>query len=539
MFVYSREADVDMARAAMLATLFLIGCCATAPVKEQFAPGAIKSAPIQKAQIQTLQHAACPAPQTQETLTGGAASRTVAYFTSTEDDSTTPSLPQAAARGQQPVTESLSLTLANLEELALQHNPTISQAGSLVRQQEGVTIQAGLLPNPSVGYVRNDADKSGQTQSQGVFIGQEFVTAGKLRLAEEAGRYDITLRQEQLNAQQWRVVNDVRIRFYEVLGAQQALLAAEELQASADDGVKIARELLEARQGGRPDVLQAEMQRSLADGAVADAKFRWQAARRQLAIVVGANESELPAGDLAGSLNDQLPEWDYDACLNRLLELSPLLKSQAAELQAVHTEFHLARAQAVPNINVQVVAEHDRTQNFNSLSTFVALPVPLFNRNQGNIVSAEASCVQQHKEYERLQLALADQLAGSFRQFNSLRSERTRLQQDVLPRAEENLKLTTEAYRVGRMDFLRVVDARRTYFEAKLTEINTLTELRKTIVEIEGLQLTGGLNPTEVGTALQSTSGGGLGQRGVLLQQLQQQRGTSSRNLPGAIQAGE
>lgn len=407
----------------------------------------------------------------------------------------------------------------------------------MVRQQEGMTIQAGLFPNPSVGYVRDDADKSGQNQSQGIFVGQEFVTAGKLRLAEEAGRYDITLRQEQFEAQQRRVLNDVRIRFYEVLGAQQALVAAEELRTSALDGVKIARELLEVRQGGRPDLLQAEMQLSMAEGVVADAKFRLQAARRQLAIVVGMNE--LPAGNLIGSFNDELPELDYDACLQRLLESSPLLKSQAAELQAANTEVRLAQAQAVPNINLQVVAQHDSAQNFNSLSTFVALPVPIFNRNQGNIVSAEAFLVQQHKEYDRLRLTLADQLAGSFRQFNSLRDEVARLQRDVLPRAEENLKLTTEAYRLGRMDFLRVVDARRTYFEAKLAEIDTLTELHKTVVEIEGLQLTGGLNPTEVGTALQSTSGGRTGQRGVLSQQLQQQRGASNRNLPGVIQAGE
>ncbi len=230
-------------------------------------------------------------------------------------------------------------------------------------------------------------------------------------------------------------------------------------------------------------------------------------------------------------MNCRLEIW------SRLLECSPLLKSQAAELQAAHTEVDLAHAQAVPNISLQVVAEHDRAQNFNSLSTFVALPVPIFNRNQGNIVSAEAFLVQQHKEYERLRLALADQLAGSFRQFHSLRGEAARLKSDVLPRAEENLTLTTEAYRLGRMDFLRVVDARRTYFEAKLTEIDAVTELHKIVIEIEGLQLIGGLNPTEVGTALQTTRGSG--QRGILSQQLEQQRNGSSRNLPGAIQAGE
>ena len=529
-----------MARLALLTALMLVGCRAagTPDVRRHDLRGRMPSAVAHRDQAQADRSPIVNA--VHETPPVGADGITTADF-SYSGGAWQPATKRAShdvESTDRPMPELSALTLAILEQLALDNNPTISQAGSLVRQQEGVTIQARLYPNPSVGYVRNDASKSGQNQSQGLFVSQEFVTAGKLRLAEEAGRYDITLRQEQLDAQQRRVLNDVRIRFYELLGAQQALLAADELRTSAEDGVKIARELLEARQGGRPDLLQSEMQLSLAEGAVADAKFRRQAARRQLAILVGL--SELPAGDLVGTLNDEHSELDFDSCLQRLLDCSPLLKSQSAELQAAHTEVHLAHAQAVPNVSLQVVAQHDSAQNFNSLSTFVALPVPLFNRNQGNIVSAEGFLLQQHKEYERLRLVLADQLAGSFRQYSSLRGEATRIQRDVLPRAIENLDLTTQAYRLGRMDFLRVVDARRTYFQAKQSEIDTLTELRKAVVEIEGLQLTGGLNPTEIGTALQSASGGGgTGQRGVLLQQLQQQRGSTTRNLPGVIQAGE
>lgn len=436
-----------------------------------------------------------------------------------------------------PALNSSSLTLAALEQLALGRNPTIPQAGALVRQIEGTTIQAGLYPNPTVGYLRSDPDQPGQSQTSGVFLSQEFVTAGKLRLAQQAGRYDIDLRCWQLTAQEMRVVNDVRIRFYEVLGAQQAVQAVEELKRSAADAVRIATELLEARQGGRPDILQAEMQLSFARGALQDSKYRLKAARRQLASVAGVDA--LSDAPVVGDPDEKFPELTWDATLQRLLDVSPLLKSQEAELQAAQTEVQLARAQAVPNVSVQIVAQRDTVQKYSSVSTLVALPVPFFNRNQGNIIHAEGILLQQQREYDRLRLALTDQLAGSFRQYSSLQSETGRLQNDVLPRAKENLDLTTQAYRLGRMDFLRVVDARRTYFQANMDHIDALTELHKVVVEIEGLQLTGGLNPTEVGTALQATGAGGTGTRGVLSQQLQEQRNSPTRNLPGVIQAGE
>jgi cobalt-zinc-cadmium efflux system outer membrane protein len=198
----------------------------------------------------------------------------------------------------------------------------------------------------------------------------------------------------------------------------------------------------------------------------------------------------------------------------------------------------LTRVQVIPNLNVQVVAQRDSTEKYSSVSTFVGLPIPFFNRNQGNILSAEGRLVQQRKEFERIQLALVDQLAGSYRQYQSLRHQAEQLKKEILPRAKENLDLTVQAYKAGRFDFSRVLTARQLYFQSSLTYIDALTEFRKTAIEIAGLQLTGGLNPAEAGTALQATGVGGAGVRSILLQQLQEQRNGSSSSRPAVLQAG-
>jgi cobalt-zinc-cadmium efflux system outer membrane protein len=433
--------------------------------------------------------------------------------------------------GQQP------LTLADLERLALTSNPTIPQAGALVQQQQGLLRQAGLYPNPQAGYLRTDADQSGQSQTAGVFLSQEFVTAGKLRLARSAERQDVQIRTWQLNAQQQRVLNDLRIRFYEVQGAQQAVQAAQELVKLAEDGLRAAEQLLKAKQGARPDVLQARIQLSAIRTSLQDAEYRHRSAWRHLANIVG--DPDLPPGPLAGSLEKGIPDLDWKTSLQQLLSSSPLLKAQEAEIRASQYELKLARAQSVPNVNVQVVAQRDHIMKFSSVSTLVSLPVPLFNRNQGNIINAQGILRQQQMEYERIRLALSDALAASFRQYQTLRAQADRLEKEILPAAKENLDLTTQGYQAGRLDFLHVLNARQTYFQTRMARIDALTELHKTVVEIQGLQLTGGLNPTEVGTALQTTPGAPTGIRGVILQQLQQQQGKGSRNLPGVIQGAE
>jgi cobalt-zinc-cadmium efflux system outer membrane protein len=430
-----------------------------------------------------------------------------------------------------------ALTLTDLENLALANNPTLASAAAQVLQQQGLTRQAGLYPNPTVGYLRTDPDQPGQSQTSGVFLSQDIVTAGKRRLARAAGRQEIARADWQLQAQRLRVLNDVRIRFYEVLGAQQAVRAAQDLEGLAVEGVQVAQQLLKERHGTRPDVLQAEIQLSAVRSSLEDARLRHEAAWRQLAAVAGA--PHLPPAPLAGALDSDLPQLEWEPSVQQLLASSPLLLAQQAEIRASEQELRLAKAQAVPNLNVQVVAQRDHVMKFSSVSTLVSVPLPIFNRNQGNITAAEGRLIQQHKEYERIQLALVDQLANSFRQYLSLRTQAARLQKEILPRARENLELTTEAYKLGRFDFLRVLSARQVYFQTSLSAIDTLTALHKTAIEIQGLQLTGGLNPTEAGTALQAVPGAvPSGVRSILLQQAQEQRGGGSLNLPGAVQAG-
>lgn len=424
------------------------------------------------------------------------------------------------------------LALADLEAWAWRNNPTIAAAEALVRQEQGIYRQVGLYPNPTAGYLRTDPNQPGQSETQGVFLSQEFVTAKKLRLAQAADRQDIQWRRWQLDAQRRRVINDVRIRFHEVLGAQRAIREAAAMEHLAAEGVQVVREMVEAKQASRPDLLQAEMQLHAFRIALADANYRHLAAWRQLANVVGI--PRLPPAELIGDL-ERVPQLDWNSTLRRLLAENPVLRSQRSFIQAARIDVQLARAQAVPNINIQVVAQHDQVMKYNSVSTLAALPLPIFNRNQGNIQFAQADVQLQQKEYERIELALQDQLAGTFNQYLSAKNQAEQLRREILPRAKESLELTVEGHKLGEFDMASLLNARQKFFDATLAYVDALTAAHKVAIEIDGLQLTGGLNPTEIGTALQSQGAGG-GPRSVLLQQLQQQGLQGSQLLPGAIQ---
>src|SRR5690606_16114357 len=85
----------------------------------------------------------------------------------------------APARAQSPAGP---LSLDDLERLALSHNPTLAQATAQVDAAHGRAIQAGLYPNPTVGYFSQQIGEEGTAGQQGAFLTQVIVTGGKLRL---------------------------------------------------------------------------------------------------------------------------------------------------------------------------------------------------------------------------------------------------------------------------------------------------------------------------------------------------------------------
>jgi cobalt-zinc-cadmium efflux system outer membrane protein len=424
------------------------------------------------------------------------------------------------------------MTLADLESLALSNNPTLEQAAAGVEVERGSFQQAGLYPNPQIGYVNGSSDRSSVKQSNGAFYSQEIVTAGKLKKAQNWEANEVNKVAWDLEAQRTRVLTDVKIRYYDVLGAQHAVLTLKKLERIADRGLETVRLLLDAKNATRADMLQAKIQLETVRASLDEATERHSAAWQQLANIVGMPELETTLLD--GKLDDELPVLDARASWEKLLSSSPQLRSAEAERDHAHAELTLAEAQAIPNVTLQAVAEYDRATQSSNVSTLVALPLPVFNRNQGNIYRAASDIRVACSEIERTKLVLRDLLADSFRRYQTNLKQAKRFQDNILPDAQENLELTEAGYKAGESSFLQVLTARQTYIEAQLTYVESLTELRKVTAEIEGLQLTGGLNPASIGAAIQASGGGGsTGRQRQLLNQVQQ---SSSRQLLNAAQ---
>ena len=451
---------------------------------------------------------------------------TVTWHRTLADDFSRPPAAVSSAQEEAPT----KWRLETLQDLALQSNPTLTQAAASVDMARGVQRQATLYPNPQLGYIRTDGDRSNATRTTGAFFGQEIVTGKKIEKSRRAEGWEIERGNWNYQAQTKRVINDVQLRYLDVLGAQESLKLTDKLLRAAERGLSITEKQYEGRQVAKTDVLQARIQLKTVGLSRREAQSRYDAAWKQLLNVVGC--PDLVRAPVDGELVGEIPNLEWDSSWQSIISGSPLLMAAEARAQHFQNQYRLEQANAIPNVNLQVVAERDHVQQFSTVSTLVSMPIPLINRNQGNIYRAAAETREAVAEIERTRLALRDQLAEAFRRFEVARAQVEELRADILPDADESLQLAVTSYRSGEVSYLQVLTAQRTYIESNVAYVDAWTELRKVSTEIEGELLTGGLNPAELGAALQNQPG--ANQRRSILNQLQE--GQSGRPLPAALQ---
>lgn len=392
-----------------------------------------------------------------------------------------------------PTTGTTEYTLASLEQIAMENNPAIRQASATASEAAGIRTQVGLRPNPTVGYFGSQLGDAG-TEQNGAFISQDFVLGGKLALNRNVLNEDVQALLWDVEAQRFRVRTDIRTRFYEALAAQRRLELSSSFREVARKGVRVAEERMAALEGARPDILQSEIQLNEVDLIAQQARIDFDAAWRELAAIAGVPHMTPPR--LVGSLEGAAQPHDLETEFSQLLGCSPELQAARSRVERARANLARQQVQPIPNLQTQLQFGHDNATGSQLTNIQVGVPLPIHNKNQGNICAAQAEYARATQDVHRLELELRARLTRAMRNYDVAHITVDRYENQILPMADENLQLSEEAHAAGEFDFLRVLVARRTFFDANLNYVRALADLAQADAMIEGLQLSGGLTDT-------------------------------------------
>lgn len=390
-----------------------------------------------------------------------------------------------------PVARGEGLTLQGLEQMALSNNPAVSQSSARVRALRGKWVQAGLPPNPTAGYTAGEVGNDGRAGQQGGYVGQTFITAGKLQRDRAVVAAEITRAEQQLAATQRRVLTDVRKSYYQALLAQRRVELADELLQVTSDAAEASKSLVDAEEIPLAGLLQTEIRQENSRVFLRTAKNAQEQAWRRLSAVVSG--PELPEQALEGDVTRLPEQLNWQDQLVRLQSESPEIAAAVADMERARRALNRASVQAVPNINAQVSVQYDNSSDYTIAGVQVGMPIPLWNRNQGGIRQAQAEITEAERNIQRIEQNLGQRLADAFRSYSDAQVTATNYAADILPRSQRTLDLVRKGYEQGEVGYLDLLAAQQTYSQTNLAYLDALGELWQSYSLIDGLLLDGSL----------------------------------------------
>jgi cobalt-zinc-cadmium efflux system outer membrane protein len=297
--------------------------------------------------------------------------------------------------------------------------------------------------------------------------------------------------------QRQRVLNAVRMLYWEALGAARLVEIRRDLVRVARDAVETSEELFNIGKADRPDVLavliEAERTGLELGRAEQDLARVWQ----ELAAMVG--EPDLPLTPLAGDLEADVPALDEDAVRRRIVEDGPELKIARARLEHARASLARARADRIPNVFVRGSAGY----NFERFAPGkdvgpefgleIGLPLPIFDHNEGNIAAAEAQQRLAAAEVRRTELTLRTRAAGALRGYRDALRTVERYRAAVLAQAQRSHQLYLQRFREMAAAYPQVLITQRNLGQVRAEYVRALVDARQHAVLLDGLLLTGGL----------------------------------------------
>ncbi|MDQ2947821.1 MAG: TolC family protein [Acidobacteriota bacterium] len=392
-----------------------------------------------------------------------------------------------------------SETLESLLKLAEENNPTLVQAAAQVRGEEGQARQAGLWFNPEVRYEGNsigvhpEGKEAGLGHTAGDFQGLNFeqrvVTAGKLRLSREKYQARAEDAKEVQKIQKLQVSNEVRIRYYEALAKSRLFDIHGEMLKAMEDHWLTTKEMFNEGQANEVEFRQSKvaLERQRLRTKMAENSYR--ASVERLGAVVGVI---LSSSRITGSLEGDANLIDFGPALSRILAQSPELAEAKAILKSHEFRLKREKVQPVPDLYFSGGYGYDFQWRQPVFNAGLRFSLPIFDRNQGTVQTAEADLLRQQKEVRRVELDLRQRFASEYENYLTALQHVQEYESTILPEARQAYETQLKSYKIAREDWPAVLAVEGQYQQRRETYVQSLLEWRKAETAINGFLLVGG-----------------------------------------------
>jgi cobalt-zinc-cadmium efflux system outer membrane protein len=387
------------------------------------------------------------------------------------------------------VSHSQPLTLKTALQHALAANPRLTAAERDVGIATGQRIQAGVFINPNVSYQQDNSFGSGiyrgtKSSETTLQISQVFQLFGKRQARIAAGQAGIEVAAIQRKAVRLEVLSGTAVAFLNVLGLQRRIQVLDEQVAAIDKMTPLLKRRVEAGASSIAETGRADVASSLVKADRERTKAALATARRELAALMGETSAKFDSVTGRLDVTGRPPTFQSVVAA---IDGNPQLVRWTGVFAQRNAQLLMARLKPYPDVNLSAGWRHFNNTGDDAVQLTMSVPIPVFDQNQGNILSAQESLEKTAAERKTNRNALIvmagrayDSLQGSLRELAVLR-------EISIPKARQAAEAISDGYGQGRFTLLEVLDAQSMLMRARLREQEALQNFHIAVATIEGL----------------------------------------------------
>lgn len=416
------------------------------------------------------------------------AARATAQFPSTR--------PGLAGTSQTPSSEQVTVEQAVQEALA--QNLALRAELERIPAAQGQLRQAGLVPNPVL-TSNITSDRVSANEGEGAWSAsaeKELETAGKRRYRRLAAGSDLERVRYETDTFRRNLIAQTQKAYFALVQAGRDLSLARETSRILQRLVDLNAERV--RVGDAPglelNLARVELARSHRNEQDFERRDREATAGLNLLMGRPPASAVAPTSDFSAPIASPPEEQEL---LGYALENRPEILAADKNVEARAAAVGLAQSLGVPNVTWGVAYQQSRSV-FSATPTSpylsdvdrllvvqATVPLPFFNRNQGNIASAEYERRSAKEAAQYARKVVENEIAVGLSNYRSRVGIRALYEGSVLPQLQRNVEVIQEAYRAGNESIFAVIQVQRTFFDTRREYLQTLLDLETNRIELE------------------------------------------------------
>ncbi|MEP7270889.1 MAG: TolC family protein [Acidobacteriota bacterium] len=388
-------------------------------------------------------------------------------------------------------------TVEQLSRNGFERNRDLLAARQTLAIARGRLIQAGLRPNPSIDLEQTSDYLTGRSGERNTTVGvtQAFELGGKRtkRVAVAQLEYDRAV--ADVRGLERQLATEIRTAYAQALAAARQLDTAEQLIGLDQELYRVTEARLKEGDVAPLDVnlVRVELDRLRAQAVQSRTDLE-----AQLITIRALTGSEMSESLTLALVTDRPPLLDLtlEAAVDTALrERADLQAARIAE-ELGDARITLAQSQRTPNVAATVRYSQSRSVFENTpvgtlndvdrlLTAGVSIEIPVRNRHQGEIAAAVGEKEQAKYRREFVEAIVKRDVALAFNRYRGATQSLSIYGNQVLPRAEENLRMIRAAYNLGELQVLDVVAEQRRLIESQTQYNVALRDYYVSLAELE------------------------------------------------------